>query len=182
MMNVELAKVYKGEVALAPEAKWIHAPGGKPAHWYFFRCEFDVCGASTLLLLGACHYAEAYINGSLAVRFCERAYHYDIKYKAADISSFVKEGKNTLLIIADRVWDENRMADFIVQVNCGERVLLTSGSCFRVCEYLPLAEGTNFFIEGHHKRELFDARKDNFAPAFQNGFDDSLWAQAECAA
>jgi hypothetical protein len=39
------------------------------------------------------------------VRFCERAYHYDIKYKAADISSLVKEGKNTLVIIADRVWD-----------------------------------------------------------------------------
>ena len=181
MINIKLADVYKGDVALDPSARWIHAPEGKGAHFYIFRKEFDACEGGTVLSLGACHYAEAYINGALAVRFCERSYHYDIKYKAADVSTFVRKGRNTLVIIADRVWDENRTPDFIVQINCGERTVLTSGEDFRVTEYTPLAAGANFFIEGGVKAEHFDARKDVFAPAFQNGFDDSLWKNAECA-
>ncbi len=181
MLNTKPAKVYEGDIALSPSAKWIHAPEGKGAHWYFFRREFEAFAGGTVLSLGACHYAEAYINGALAVRFCERAYHYDIKYKAADISDFVKEGRNTLVIIADRVWDENRVPDFVVQINCGERTALASDECFRVCEYAPLAHGANFFVEGPGKAEVFDARKDIFVPAFQNGFDDSLWQYAECA-
>jgi hypothetical protein len=181
MLNIKPAKVYKEDIELAPEARWIHAPEGKGAHFYIFRKEFDACEGGTVLSLGACHYAEAYINGALAVRFCERSYHYDIKYKAADVSAFVRKGRNTLVIIADRVWDENRTPDFIVQINCGERTVLTSGEDFRVTEYTPLAAGANFFIEGGVKAEHFDARKDVFAPAFQNGFDDSLWKNAECA-
>ena len=181
MLNIKPAKVYKKDVALSPETRWIHAPGAKGAHFYIFRKEFDASADGTVLSLGACHYAEAYINGALTMRFCERAYHYDIKYKAADVSSFVREGRNTLVIIADRVWDENRVPDFIVQINGGERVVLTSGEDFRVTEYAPLAAGANFFIEGGVKAEVFDARKDIFAPAFENGFDDSLWERAECA-
>ena len=181
MLNTKPAKVYKEDIELAPEARWIHAPEGKGAHFYIFRKEFDACGEEAVLSLGACHYAEAYINGALAVRFCERSYHYDIKYKAADVSSFVREGRNTLVIIADRVWDENRVPDFIVQISCGEKTVLASGEDFRVTEYTPLAAGANFFIEGGVKAEHFDARKDVFAPAFQNGFDDSHWEHAECA-
>ena len=180
-MNTRPAKVYKGDISLSSSARWIHAPEGKGAHWYFFRREFDITEKSAVLSLGACHYAEAYINGRLAVRFCERSYHYDIKYKAADISSFVKEGRNTLAIIADRVWDENRMPDFIVQINCGEKETLVSDGDFRVHEYTPLAAGANFFVEGPGKSEIFDARADVFAPAFENGFDDGAWAHAECA-
>lgn len=181
MINTKPANVYKGDIALSPLARWIHAPEGKGAHFYIFRREFDVSACGTVLSLGACHYAEAYINGALAVRFSERSYHYDIKYKAADISSFVKTGRNTLVIIADRVWDENRVPDFIVQINCGESTVLTSDDGFRVAEYAPLLPGTNFFMEGGLKRELFDARKDVFAPAFLNGYDDSAWERAECA-
>lgn len=181
MLNTKPAKVYKGDVELSAEARWIHAPGGKGAHFYIFRREFDAPGGAAVLSLGACHYAEAYINGALAVRFCERSYHYDIKYKSADISSFVREGRNTLVIIADRVWDENRTPDFIAQINCGGEVLLISGEGFRVHEYTPLAPGANFFVEGPGRAEVFDARADVFAPAFENGFDDSSWERAECA-
>lgn len=181
MLNTKPAKVYGGDITLSPAAKWIHAPEGKGAHFYIFRREFDAFAGGAVLSLGACHYAEAYVNGALAVRFCERSYHYDIKYKAADISSFVREGRNTLVIIADRVWDENRVPDFIAQINCGERTVLTSGEDFRVTEYAPLAAGANFFLEGGVKSEIFDARKDVFAPAFESGFDDSLWERAECA-
>ncbi len=181
MINTKPANVYGGDIALSPSARWIHAKEGKGAHFYIFRREFDVSAGGTVLSLGACHYAEAYINGKLAVRFCERSYHYDIKYKAADVSSFVREGKNTLVIIADRVWDENRVPDFIVQINCGGEIVLTSDEGFRVHEYTPLAPGANFFVEGPGKAEIFDAREDAFSPAFQNGFDDIAWAHAECA-
>ena len=75
MLNTKPAKVYKEDIELAPEARWIHAPEGKGAHFYIFRKEFDACGEEAVLSLGACHYAEAYINGALAVRFCERSYH-----------------------------------------------------------------------------------------------------------
>ena len=180
-MNNELAKVYTGDFALSPDACWIHACGAEPTHWYVLRREFDACGESTVLALGACHYAEAYINGALVMRFCERAYHFDIKYKCADISPFVKEGKNTLVIIMDKMFDENRRSDVIVQINCGESVVLVSDGRFRTAEYAPMSAGANFFIEGPHKCEVFDARKDVFLPAFVSGFDDSAWAHAECA-
>lgn len=180
-MNRELAKAFKGDVALSPSARWISAGGAEPAHWYILRREFDVCEESAVLALGACHYAEAYVNGALAMRFCERAYHFDIKYKCADISSFVKKGKNALVIIMDKMFDENRRSDVIVQVNCGERAALVSDADFRAAEYAPMGAGANFFIEGPHKNEIFDARKDIFSQAFFAGFDDSAWAHAECA-
>ncbi len=179
-MNIELPKVYKGEVALSPEARWIHAGGAEPTHWYILRREFNVSGENTVLALGACHYAEAYVNGALVMRFCERSYHFDLKYKCVDISSAVKEGKNTLVIIMDTMFDTNRRSDVLVQINCGEKAVLVSDGCFRSAEYAPMRAGANFFIEGPHKAEEFDARADIFAPAFANGFDDSEWAFAEC--
>ncbi|MBE6654447.1 MAG: hypothetical protein E7608_03195 [Ruminococcaceae bacterium] len=180
-MKKELAKVYKGDVALSPDARWIHACGAEPSHWYILRREFEVFDEKTILSLGACHYAEAYINGELAMRFCERAYLFDIKYKCADISALVKTGKNTLAIIMDRIFDENRMYDAIVQINCGEKTVLVSDEQFRAAEYAPLGAGANFFVEGPVSPEIFDARDDAFAPAFQNGFDDSAWKHAELA-
>ena len=179
-MNTELPNVYTGDFALAPDACWIHAAGAEPTHWYILRREFDVFCESAVLALGACHYAEAYINGALAMRFCERAYHFDIKYKCADISRFLKKGKNALVIIADKMFDENRRSDIIVQINCGGTPVLVSDGGFRAAEYSPMGAGASFFIEGPHKYEAFDARKDIFAPAFFAGFDDSAWLRAEC--
>lgn len=180
-MNRELANVYKGDITLSSDARWIHARGAQPSHWYILRREFEVCDEQTVLSFGACHYAEAYINGKLAMRFCERAYLFDIKYKCADISALVKQGKNTLVIIMDRVFDENRMHDVIMQINCGEKTVLVSDECFRTAEYTPLCAGANFFVEGPEKPEIFEARDDIFAPAFESGFDDSSWENAECA-
>lgn len=181
-MNSELAKVYKGDITLSADARWIHANGAEPSHWYILRREFEISGESAVLSLGACHYAEAYINGKLAMRFSERSYLFDIKYKCADISSFVKSGVNTLVIIMDKVFDENRISDVLVQINQGEDVVLVSDEGFRSREYAPVLAGTNFFIEGPQKPEVFDARKDVFAPAFENGFDDSAWENAVCSA
>ncbi len=180
-MNRELAKVYKGDIALSPDARWIHAHGAAPAHWYILRREFEFSGERAVLSIGACHYAEAYINGKLVMRFCERAYLFDIKYKCADISDFVTDGTNTLVIIMDRVFDENRMHDVVVQINQGDEVILVSDERFRSAEYAPLCAGANFFVEGPVKTEIFDARKDVFAPAFESGFDDSAWENAVCS-
>lgn len=179
-MNNELAKVYKGDIALSHRTRWIHVTGARPMHWYILRREFEAVGEECVLTLGACHYAEAYINGALVMRFCERSYLFDIKYKCADISPFVKQGKNTLVLIVDRVFDENRASDFISQINCGEEVVLSSDESFRAAEYAPISPGANFFIEGPGGPELFDARLDAFAPAFVSGFDDSAWENAEC--
>ncbi len=180
-MNRELAKVYKGDIALSPDARWIHAHGAEPSHWYILRREFDFHGENAVLSVGACHYAEVYINGKFVMRFCERAYLFDIKYKCADISDFVTDGTNTLVIIMDRVFDETRIHDIIVQINCGEKTVLVSDENFRTTEYTPLHAGANFFVEGPVKPEVFDARDDIFVPAFSNGFDDSVWEKAEYA-
>ncbi len=179
-MNTELPKVYKGDITLSPAARWIHANCAEPTHWHILRREFDVSGENAVLALAACHYAEAYINGTLAMRFCERSYHFDLKYKCVDISAFVKAGKNTLAIIMDTMFDTNRRSDVLVQINCREEAVLVSDERFRSAEYTPMRAGANFFIEGPHKAEEFDAREDIFAPAFANGFDDSAWAHAEC--
>ncbi len=179
-MNTELLKVYKGDVTISPDARWIHASGAEPTHWHILRREFDACGEPAVLALGACHYAEAYINGTLVMRFCERSYHFDLKYKCVDISPVVKDGKNTLVIIMDTMFDTNRRSDVLVQIRCGEEAVLVSDERFRSAEYTPMRAGANFFIEGPHKAEAFDAREDVFAPAFVNGFDDSEWDFAEC--
>ena len=180
-MNKELAKVYTGDITISPDARWVHAHGATPAHWYILRREFEFHGDNAVLSLCSCHYAEAYINGNLVMRFCERSYLFDIKYKSIDISDFVNEGKNTLVIIMDRIFDENRIHDVLAQINSGDDVILVSDEHFRCTEYTPIRAGTNFFIEGPVKPETFDARKDIFAPAFQNGFDDSGWDNAVCS-
>ena len=178
-MNNELAKVYKGDIALSHRTRWIHVTGARPMHWYILRREFEATGEECILSLGACHYAEAYINGALVMRFCERSYLFDIKYKCADITPFTEKGKNTLVLIVDRMFDENRAPDFVAQINCGEDVVLSSDESFRAAEYSPISPGANFFIEGPGGPEVFDARLDAFAPAFLNGFDDSAWENAE---
>ncbi|MBQ9745700.1 MAG: family 78 glycoside hydrolase catalytic domain, partial [Clostridia bacterium] len=101
-------------------------------------------------------------------------------YKCADISAFVKKGKNTLAVITDRMFDTNRLSSFVAQINCGEKIALVSDGGFRAAEYTPLLAGANFFVEGPAKSEVFDARKDSFAPAFFCGFDDSAWVPAAC--
>ena len=166
-MNKELAKVYTGDITISLDARWVHAQGALPAHWYILRREFEFHGDNAVLSLCSCHYAEAYINGELVMRFCERSYLFDIKYKSVDISDFVNDGKNTLVIIMDRIFDENRIHDVLVQINSGDDAILVSDENFRSTEYTPIRAGTNFFIEGPVKPETFDARNDIFAPAFQ---------------
>lgn len=177
-MKEHISKVYTEDMELSDDAKWIHAPNAKPAHWYILRREFDVSGERAVLAFGACHYAEVYINGILAMRFCERSYLYSLKYKCTDISNLVKQGRNTLTVIMDRMFDENRLSDIIAQIDCEGVSALVSDGGFKAADYAPMLPGANFFVEGSPKCEVFDARKD-MREAFFTGFDDSAWENAE---
>jgi hypothetical protein len=181
-MKEHISAVYTGDMPLSADAKWIHAPNARPAHWYVLRREFDVSGAHTLLAFGACHYAEVYINGTLAMRACERSYLYDIKYKCIDISELVVNGKNTITVIMDKMFDANRLSDIIAQIDCDGNTVLVSDSGFRALHYAPLAAGANFFPEGAPMCESYDARLKLEDEVFISGFDDSAWQTAECEA
>ncbi len=178
-MNNDLAKVYKGDVAFSENVCWIEANGAQNGEWFIARREFRAeKKAPTILTVCASYYAEAYVNGTLVARFCERSYMFDIAYKAVDISDFVKEGKNTLVFIFTRSIDP-KPSPIAAQISEGEKILLVSDGYFRVAKYTPISNRTDFFVGGGQKPETFDANEeDAFASAFENDFDDFIWEPA----
>lgn len=179
MKNI-LAEVYKGNVSFSENVRWIGASGTENWTWYIARREFTANSAEqNLLTVCAPHYAEAYINGVLAARFCERSYLFDVAYKTVDISGFVNDGKNTLVIIFPK--NSHGKSLFAAQISAGDKVLLVSDEKFKLSEYLPLSPKTCFFIIGGQLPEVFDERKNSFSPAFRTGFDDSAWENASVA-
>ncbi len=177
-MNNTLAKVYKGDIAFANNVCWIEANNAQSGEWFIARKEFEAKKtAPTVLTVCAPYYAEAYINGVLAARFCERSYMFDREYKAVDISDLVNEGNNTLVLIFARMGSPKTSA-VAMQITEGNDVLIVSDSSIKTKKYDCLSDNTDFFISGNQAPEHFDARKDVFAPAFVNGFDDSAWENA----
>ncbi len=177
-MHNTLAKVYKEDIAFKNDVCWIEANNAQSGEWAVARKEFEAKKTEpTILTVCAPYYAEAYVNGVLAARFCERSYMFAIEYKAVDISKFVKEGNNTLAIIFARMGNSKTSA-LAMQITEGENTLLVSNGDIKTKRYDCLSDNTDFFISGNQSPEHFDARKDVFAPAFVNGFDDSAWENA----
>lgn len=178
-MDNTLAKVYKGDIAFSKGVCWIEANEAQNGTWYIARREFRAeKKETTVLTVCTPHYVEAYINGVLAARFCERSYMFDIAYKAVDISDFVKEGKNTLVLIFTRSIDP-KPSPVAAQISEGEKILLVSDGYFRVAKYTPVSDRTDFFIGGDQKPEVFNANEaEAFAPAFETSFDDFVWENA----
>lgn len=179
-MNLTHAYVSKNDFVFADDVSWICPRAAKRGEWYFARAEFDISEReTTVLAVLPSYYTEAYINGKIVARFCERSYIFDTGYKAVDITDFAESGKNTLAVIYYET-GESKRCGFAAQINCGNIAVLKSGKNFKMRKFSPMGDGANFFIEGTLYPEIFDARLDDFAPAFYCGFDDRLWENAEC--
>lgn len=171
------AKVSKSDFEFSKKVSWIHPEGAESGDWYLARREFSANGERTLLALLPSYYAEAYINGKLAARFSERSYIFDIQYKVIDISDFVVAGKNTLVILY-RETGEAKRCGFAAEITSDNETVLVSDTSFKFSKYTPFQSKANFYIEGAHYPEIFDARLDDFAPSFLCGYDDSKWQSA----
>ena len=137
------AKVSKADFEFSKEVSWIHPEGAESGDWYLARREFSANGEKTLLALLPSYYAEAYINGKLAARFSERSYIFNIQYKVIDISDFVTDGNNTLVILY-RETGEAKRCGFAAEITSDNETVLVSDTSFKFSKYTPFQSKANF--------------------------------------
>ncbi|MGN1095761.1 MAG: family 78 glycoside hydrolase catalytic domain [Eubacteriales bacterium] len=181
-MDFSCAKVSKKDFEFSENTRRIRAANAKIGEWYVFRREFSLEDISevTLALLPS-YYAEVYINGKLVSRFCERTYIFDMSFKAIDITGFVHKGINSVAVLNMCYFAGEVMRDnFALQINAGGVPVLESDIAFKVKKFTPISDGANFYIEGPQICEKYDARLDSICGAFDTGFDDGDFENAEC--
>ena len=136
------------------------------------------------IYISADDYYKLYINGQFVGQGPAPSYHFQYNYNVIDVTSFLKEGKNTIAVhtfyqgLINRVWQsgDNRHG-LILDLIADNRVVISSDETFKT---KPHSGYTETGIAGYQTQFLEEYNSNSPEVGFERPeFDDSLWENAK---
>ena len=136
------------------------------------------------MYISADDYYKLYINGQFVGQGPAPSYHFQYNYNVIDVTSFLKEGKNTIAVhtfyqgLINRVWQsgDNRHG-LILDLIADNRVVISSDETFKT---KPHSGYTETGIAGYQTQFLEEYNSNSPEVGFERPeFDDSLWENAK---
>ena len=151
-----------------------------------FRRKFNLSAIDkTVIFITADDYYKLYINGRFVSQGPAPAHHYRYNYNEIDITSYLRDGENTVAVhtyyqgLINRVWQsgDNRHGLLLDVVRNGE-VILSSDTSFKTARHTAYKA---LSITSQHRpqfNEEYDSRAAEVGFEAPD-FDDSNWVNAE---
>ena len=136
------------------------------------------------IYISADDYYKLYINGQFVGQGPAPSYHFQYNYNVIDVTSFLKEGKNTIAVhtfyqgLINRVWQsgDNRHG-LILDLIAENSVVVASDETFKT---KPHSGYTETGIAGYQTQFLEEYNSNSPEVGFERTeFDDSLWENAK---
>ena len=151
-----------------------------------FRKNFVISNSieNAKMYISADDYYKLYINGQFVGQGPAPSYHFQYNYNVIDVTSFLKEGKNTIAVhtfyqgLINRVWQsgDNRHG-LILDLIADNRVVISSDETFKT---KPHSGYTETGIAGYQTQFLEEYNSNSPEVGFERPeFDDSLWENAK---
>lgn len=150
-----------------------------------FRKKFTLekMPASSVIYISADDYCKLYINGTFVWQGPAPSYHSAYNYCAVDVSSYLKEGENTVAVhtyyqgLINRVWQSGDFRHgLILDLECDGKTVINSDDSFLTCRHSAFSPlHTVGYKTQYMEHYDSNSREVGFE---QECFDDSYWEKA----
>ena len=168
------------------DKKVFHIPQYEKNLHILFRKEFELSAAGKYILnITADDYYKLYINGEFVSQGPAPGYPTRYFYNELDVTSFLKPGKNLIVVhtyyqgLINRVWvSGDRRHGLFMELLADDKSVLVSDESFR-CTYHTAYSSCGTVGYSTQFMEHYDCRAPEIG--FENpDFDDTKWLQAAC--